>query len=226
MKRMDNSKPVCTSDLEAFLLCVYTYIYIHIHLYIHIYIHIYICIHTHIYDFRERALRVRFLSRRPRWPCISTTMYEHHTLWDQRYLWLARYGVATISRLLKIIGLFCRISSLLEGSFAKETYNFKEHTNRSHPVPRIVVLLRIGALLRIVWSWDPIFRTNWDVCDVDKHSHGTFTSLKTWSQPMLQINECAILVPIASIVESTQLSKSIYWRANQNWRAISSRGEL
>ena len=36
------------------------------------------------------------------------------------------------SRLLKIIGLFCRISSLLKGSFAKETYNFKEPTNRSH----------------------------------------------------------------------------------------------
>jgi len=30
------------------------------------------------------------------------------------------YGVATISRLLKIIGFFCRISSLLQGSFAKE----------------------------------------------------------------------------------------------------------
>ena len=45
-----------------------------------------------------------------------------------------RYGVATISRLLKIIGLFCRIASLLQGSFAKETYNFKEPTNRSHPI--------------------------------------------------------------------------------------------
>jgi len=46
-----------------------------------------------------------------------------------------RYGVATISRLLKIIRLFCRIPSLLQGSFAKETYNFKEPTNRSHPIP-------------------------------------------------------------------------------------------
>jgi len=45
-----------------------------------------------------------------------------------------RYGVATISRLLKIIGLFCRISSLLQGSFAKETYNLKEPTNGSHPI--------------------------------------------------------------------------------------------
>jgi len=46
----------------------------------------------------------------------------------------SQYGVATISRLLKIVGLFCRISSLLQGSFAKETYNFKEPTNRSHPI--------------------------------------------------------------------------------------------
>jgi len=42
--------------------------------------------------------------------------------------------VATISRLLQIIGLFCRISSLLQGFFAKETYNLKEPSNRSHPI--------------------------------------------------------------------------------------------
>jgi len=36
-----------------------------------------------------------------------------------------RYGVATISRLLEIIGLFGRLSFLLLGSFAKETYTFK-----------------------------------------------------------------------------------------------------
>ena len=44
------------------------------------------------------------------------------------------HGVATISRLLKLIGLFCRISTLLWGSFAKETYTCKEPTNRSHPI--------------------------------------------------------------------------------------------
>ena len=43
------------------------------------------------------------------------------------------YGVATISTLLTIIGLFCRISSVLQGSFAKVTYNFKEPTNGSNP---------------------------------------------------------------------------------------------
>ena len=44
------------------------------------------------------------------------------------------YAVATISRLLKIIGLVCRMSSILQGSFAKEACNFTEPTNRSHPI--------------------------------------------------------------------------------------------
>jgi len=44
------------------------------------------------------------------------------------------YVVATISRLLKTIGLVCRILSFIGLSFAKETCNFKEPTNRSHPI--------------------------------------------------------------------------------------------
>ena len=39
------------------------------------------------------------------------------------------YRVPMISRLLQIIGLFCRISSLLQGSFAKETQKFQQPTN-------------------------------------------------------------------------------------------------
>jgi len=37
-----------------------------------------------------------------------------------------------ISRLLLNIGLFWKIQSLLQGSFAKETYMFREPTHRSH----------------------------------------------------------------------------------------------
>jgi len=44
------------------------------------------------------------------------------------------HGVAMISRFLKNIGLFCRVSSLLPDSFAKETYIFREPTNRSRPI--------------------------------------------------------------------------------------------
>ena len=44
------------------------------------------------------------------------------------------YGVATVSRVDKNIGLFCRIASLLECLFAKETYNLIDPTNQSHPI--------------------------------------------------------------------------------------------
>ena len=61
------------------------------------------------------------------------------------------YGVASISRLLKIIGLFCRISSLLWGSFARETFNFQEPTNHSHPIflTDTTEFLIIGLFCRI-----------------------------------------------------------------------------
>jgi len=45
-----------------------------------------------------------------------------------------RYGVATISKLLKIIGLFCKRALQKRPIFSKETCNFKEPTNRSHPI--------------------------------------------------------------------------------------------
>ena len=44
------------------------------------------------------------------------------------------YGVATISRLLKIIGVFCKRALQKRLYSTKETYDFKEPTNRSHPI--------------------------------------------------------------------------------------------
>ena len=52
--------------------------------------------------------------------CVSCSLAQFGT-----YEWVMSYRVATISRLLKIVGLFCRISSLSQGSFAKETCNLK-----------------------------------------------------------------------------------------------------
>jgi len=48
-----------------------------------------------------------------------------------------QYGVATISRLLKIIGLFCKRTLQKRPIFSKETYNLKEPTNRSQPIDNI-----------------------------------------------------------------------------------------
>jgi len=44
------------------------------------------------------------------------------------------YEVATISRLPKNMGLFCKRALLKRQYSAKETYNFKEPTDRSHPI--------------------------------------------------------------------------------------------
>ena len=62
--------------------------------------------------------------------------------------------MATISRLLQIIRLFRRISSLLQGSFAKGTFNLKEPTNRSHPISgKRVLLLSLESFYRFM-VWD------------------------------------------------------------------------
>ena len=44
------------------------------------------------------------------------------------------YGMATISRLLKIIGLICKRALQKKLYCAKETCNVKEPTNRGHPI--------------------------------------------------------------------------------------------
>ena len=79
------------------------------------------------------------------------------------------FGVATIRRLLKNTGIFCRISSVLWGSFAKKTYIWKEPTNRSHPIPRkkdnindlyecVILQQHLCNLLNLhLTSW-PVFR--------------------------------------------------------------------
>jgi len=51
-----------------------------------------------------------------------------------------RYGVATIGRFLKITGLFCKRALPKRLYSAKETYNFKEPTNRSHPISTCVTI--------------------------------------------------------------------------------------
>ena len=50
------------------------------------------------------------------------------------HLAIFTFGVASISRLHKIIGLVCKRDLRKRLYSAKETYNFKESTHRSHPI--------------------------------------------------------------------------------------------
>ena len=77
------------------------------------YIYIYVCIYTYIYVYTHTH------TSRETYAYISKSMY--------------RYGVTTINRLLKIVGLFCKRALQKRPIFSKETYNFKARTNRTHP---------------------------------------------------------------------------------------------
>jgi len=68
------------------------------------------------------------------------------------FIYFYIYWVATVSRIDKITGLFCRISSLLLGSFVKETYNFIDPTNCNfidppHSMCSAAAALRASGLL-------------------------------------------------------------------------------
>jgi len=65
---------------------------------------------------------------------LHMCVYVFAGKYTQLYLlFYFEYGVATISRLVKIISLFCRISSLLYGSFGKETYNLRSLSTVATP---------------------------------------------------------------------------------------------
>ena len=72
---------------------------------------------------------------------LCVHMFARILLWG---VW--GYGVAMVSRIDKIISLFCRIASLLQGSFAKETCNFIDPTNQSHPIPMCVRTTYVNIL--------------------------------------------------------------------------------
>ena len=84
------------------------------------------------------------------------------------------YGVATISRLLKNTGLFWKRALQKRPIFAKETYIFKEPTNRSHPILRLFTttttiyyyyyyLLPFTAI-RLPFTWKKIHPRSLRVC--------------------------------------------------------------
>jgi len=70
---------------------------------------------------------------------ICTCVMTHSRVWTDCFRRRsvgnnAWYRVATISRLLQIIGLFCKRALSKRRYSAKETYNFKRPTNFSHPI--------------------------------------------------------------------------------------------
>jgi len=96
----------------------------HIHTHTHKHTHTHIYKQIYMYDIYKTRGHVAVPARSsvcfPPYIHAHTHTYTHthtHThiyiYTNMRPMAMLRYGVATISRLLKIIGLFCKISSLL-----------------------------------------------------------------------------------------------------------------
>jgi len=116
-------------------ICVYrSYVMIHIcvyisYMYIIVYIHIYLChytyecVYTHIF--------------------LSLHIYHDTNMCVYIIIWGGYDGVATISRLLKINGLFCKRARYKRRYSAKESYNFKELLIVATPYIYIIVYVHI-----------------------------------------------------------------------------------
>jgi len=104
---------------------------------------------------------------------------------------------------LRLVGLFCRISSPLQGSFAEETYNFKEPTNCSHPISKNPILLYRYACMftcvcvcvcvcactvRINGCWYPAMYIH---VHTHAHTHNTHAHTHTHARRQGIFNSCA-----------------------------------
>ena len=91
----------------------------------------------HMCEPREYRLFCRALLQKRPIPTVSKS-------WRSKM----KYGVALISRINRIIGLFCKRALLKTQYSAKETYNFIDPTDRSHPIGLFLGTLSLGTLSR------------------------------------------------------------------------------
>jgi len=121
---------------------MYVYIYVYTHTYIVMHIKMVITIHKYIRNSYDSPSSAYVYMYEYIYVYTHTYIYMHikmvitihkykHNSYDSPSSW---YGVATISRLLQIICLFCKRALQKRLYSARETYNFKEPTNRSHHI--------------------------------------------------------------------------------------------
>jgi len=119
---------------EYTVFCIYMYIYTSIYTNIYIYIYAYICfVCSNVY--LRLPLKITDFST------VYTENVSHspdlHFFCEFFHaLTTLHRGVATMSRLLKTTGLFCQREILKRLYSAKETSNFKEPNNSSHPITK------------------------------------------------------------------------------------------
>ena len=106
---------------------------------------------------KRRIKETFMLGKRP----IKETYARTHKIFIHE-----TYGVAMLSRLLEITGLFCKTAPYKRQYSAKETCNFKEPTNGSHPIHETCQrnLREVGGWGRVPFSrnlMSPTPRRKW-----------------------------------------------------------------
>jgi len=136
----------CACTYMAYLhICMYIYVYIYICMYtyicIYVCIHMYkfVCIYFYIYTYKYifTCFHIYYTRTRTEFQYVlfkmSDSLYFIQNILHVQAL-LARHInlshtkqalVASLAKVLKITGLFCRTSFFLQGSFAKETDYFE-----------------------------------------------------------------------------------------------------
>ena len=112
----------------------------------------YMCEKRHYMCEKRHTMYVTRDLRHCNWYNIYMSIHIHMCVYSiykciKRVQCAASYGVATISRLLKIVGLF-----LVQGSFAKEAYNFKEPINHSRPISTCSCCAQMSNETLYVWK--------------------------------------------------------------------------
>ena len=111
--------------------CIYTYTYMYVYIYVYVYVYIHICVYISL--------------------CIVALCVQCGGLrwsWNMTYIWYycAWKGVVYMGWL-RLLGSLKLQVSFAENHFfymallQKETYNFKEPTNRSHPIVVYIVYM-------------------------------------------------------------------------------------
>jgi len=125
-------------------------------------VHIFICIYTSCDVYIYKYIHVWYDTRELLhvYLCVCYDFSIDQT-WS--------YGVATISRLLQIIGLFCKWALHKRWYSVKEPYHFKEPTTRSHPI--------YGYIKQVISHMNMIHTWTWPTHEYDSYMDTTHTCM-------------------------------------------------
>ena len=107
------------------------------------------------------------------------------------HIWMSRvtYGVASISRIDKILGLFCKRARLKRRYSAKETYNFIDPNDRSHPTGRYVACEWVMSHMNeSCHTWMSHVTCEWVMSHMNESCHLSMSHV-TYEWVMLHMNE-------------------------------------